>query len=239
MSVVIAHVSDFISLIATDTRISYGIPAGEPPEYSDDNEKLFQVNNLGWAAGAGVCELLDNLKTSISATEITEVSQIMSVFQKEYSSLFEIWPFEKSYVKMTGLCVSWLGFDADLNRFVFRIGILSEDSITNNSMGRVKEDEFYLLFPTDYIEDSLKRMDFLNKFKPDFKFNGDLLGLFLRVFQMFKEISDNSDSVSNYCDLGIHIATQTSLGRIRLGGNIDDLLHELNMNTIFNRMVFV
>lgn len=238
MSVVIAYVSDFISLIATDTRISYGVLAGDPPEYSDDNEKLFQVKNLGWAAGAGVCELIDNLKTSISATEITEVSQIMSIFQKEYSSLYEIWPFEKTYVKMTGMCVSWLGFDADLNRFVFRVGILSEDSITNNSMGRVKEDEFFLLYPSDYIDDALKRMDFINKFKLDFKFNGDILGLFLRVFQMFKEISNNSNSVSSYCDLGIHLVTQTSLERIRLGGNIDDLLNELNTNTIFNRMVF-
>lgn len=59
MTVVINYVSKYISVIATDTRIVYGRDGGKSGNYSDNNEKLISLKNMGWTSGVGLSEFLD------------------------------------------------------------------------------------------------------------------------------------------------------------------------------------
>jgi hypothetical protein len=59
MSVVIGYVSDYSSIIMTDTRITYGKEA--EMGWNDHYGKLVSIPNMGWATGVGVYILSENL----------------------------------------------------------------------------------------------------------------------------------------------------------------------------------
>jgi hypothetical protein len=80
MSVVIGYVSDYFSIVMTDTRITYGKDA--EMGWNDNVEKLVSIPNMGWATGVGVFDFIHNFNRKLAKLNNTTVRIIEELFEK-------------------------------------------------------------------------------------------------------------------------------------------------------------
>lgn len=242
MSVVIAYSTSALSLIATDTRITYGRTMGLPHcHYTDDNEKLHLLTNMGWAAGVGVGDFLAQLKYALQKnnSEHRDVFVLKTIFRQVYEDFYRDWPYEKDDVRFSGLCASWTGFDPDISQIFFRIGIFSDGSVLDTQMEIARNDQFFLLWPYDYFIAETKREEFCGLHETDFQYDDNLEELLLKTFTMFKTISNTSNSVSNICDVGITMLYDNMPHRLRFTGLVDELIQAAQEGNLSDWMDWV
>ncbi|WP_342574611.1 hypothetical protein [Paenibacillus sp. FSL M8-0142] len=79
MTVVINYLSDTNSVIATDNRVSIG--RGGEYGFEDGVTKLVNVPHyaMGWTAGSGYGEFLDNFKNELVQTEMS-FNEILTMY---------------------------------------------------------------------------------------------------------------------------------------------------------------
>ncbi len=103
----------------------------------------------------------------------------------------------------------------------------------------IKNERIFITYPDDYLKnlEEIKKLESLHEL--NVKFEGDLIKVLRRVFEIFKIISDKSIYVSSSCDLGLQVLTSEGIFKIKLSGEIDDLLCELGKGSIENKFEII
>lgn len=233
MSVVIAYSTDVLSIILTDKRVSFGKYAEFG--YSDDGEKLINLSDMGWAAGAGVSEYLYDLKQNLSSENIKDVKDIINVYQKISNTYFIDPNYSKEDIDMSAVVASWLGFDEKICFFKFNVGILSSQHISENGIKTLSPNQIFTLYPIDYLDNQNKISSLLSKHGCEHQFDGDINKLYEKIFGLFREIAEDSKYVSTTCDIGLHLIQKDGVYKIKLSGEINELMNELKEGRIQER----
>ena len=224
MSVVINYVSKYMALIATDTRITWG-KYGEFG-YTDGNEKLIDLQNMGWAAGAGLSSFLDLFKNKLSEEDITDTDRIKDIFEEIYNEEVCQYPELQNEIRQSVASASWLGMTN--NDIFLRVGIFSKN--IDDTIGFLLNDRFYLFYPRNYLDDLVLIKNFEENNDLDFTYDymnpSSFQQLIQKVFIMFKQISETSDGVSNNCDIGIIYLSREGVQKLKASFNISSFDEE-------------
>ncbi|GCD13156.1 hypothetical protein [Clostridium tagluense] len=232
MSVVISYVSEYISIIATDTRICFATDADNILYHTDDNEKLIDVNNMGWCAGAGNDDLITKFKDSIYNTEIKKVGDFKNIFVEAFNKISQNNLNNNLLINETAVVLSWSGADYYTKKQCCRVGILSHN--ISEAVGTILNNNISILFPYEYLYNIDLKKSFSQSYIFDYKFNYEEFDLSLEnilktIFNMFKEIYLNSKMVSSTCDVGIHLINHD---KVRITNDIDILIKKVNEGEI-------
>ncbi len=232
MSVVICYKSNFLSLILTDTRISYGYSMdGEIVEYTDNNEKLIELP-IGWCAGAGIHEFIDDIKDGLLNNEIENIPQVTNVYKNTYSKFKKYTNYSEKDINISAVAVSYIGKCENEITPNFNIILLNEKTIDGDKYAIVNNENIYILFPIEYIKDK-HLVDILkSKFLLHYDFDGDINKLIKYILEIFEEISKNSNTVSEICDIGLMAVSEGILYKIRINNNLETLLKDINNNEL-------
>lgn len=218
MSVVLCLKSTLFSIVTTDTKICWRNIFDESVNDTSDNEKLLDLK-VGWFAGAGASDLIDDVGLSLSEMVYIDTNKLKNIYSKSYTANIEKAEYDKYWLDITAIVTSWIQYDQK----PFKIGIVGFNLETNQIQAREPdENNIELLWPKEYIEDHSKILALIQKFN---NFPCDTLySCMNQIFCIFKEITENSKSVSETCDTGILVCDNNSLKKIRITDNIDRLI---------------
>lgn len=230
MSVVICYSCDLFSMIATDTRISYGRRMDDAIKFTDDNEKLEDLPDMGWLAGAGAHSFIEIMKDKLRQSIITSNEQVKNLFIESYSEIEELNIYDKNTLDITGIATSWIGFNPKISLLpLFRVGIFSSKTIYEKiAAPMLEKNMIYILYPYEYIIDDKRIDEFEKKYSLNYIFDGDYYKFIYLISCMFKEITANSKSVSNICDMGIMNFANNGIQKIRIKENVNHLIADYN-----------
>lgn len=234
MSVVIGYVSDFFSIIMTDTRITFGKEA--EMGWDDQYEKLVSIPNMGWATGVGVYELILNFNKNLANMKSTSVENIEVLFKKT----LEIEENKNGYLKenfdATVITCSWVCHEEDKNKF--RIGLLNKQQF-GSKLVYLRHNHVTILYPYDFLDDFSKVDNIEKKIRLNSESNRNLEKLLHHLLQIFAEISANSIGVSRICDIGIQIFLGKDLYKFKLKDNVQPLIKAAKDGTLLPKLSVV
>lgn len=214
MSVVISYVSEDISLIATDTRVSF-----RNGFYTDDNIKLYDMKNLEWTAGVGSSYFITTMRNKLNDKVIKTTDDILEVYNDCYNQVKKLNIYSKEEIDNTGIITSWNGLTKN-NKQISRIGIFSKRLTSVNEFMLLENNSIYILYPKDFIDSNKKFKLIEEKFEMSFIFNDNINDLIIKIIKIFINISLNSNYVSDIIDIGISVLGE---GKFRVKENINNL----------------
>jgi hypothetical protein len=233
MTVVINYVSDYLSIIMADRRVSYGRNA--ELGYTDDNVKLINLKEMGWAAGAGLSDYLIELKDKLSESHITSINQIMDIYNEVTTANIKKDPYFEQDIQNSAASFSFRNFDFEKKRVKFHIGLLTEDYVDDNGIKAVPLNKIHIFYPSDLLEDFVQGPKIAKSH--DIKYESEDFGqLIYRVLTAFLDISKVSKFVSKECDMGIEILLPDGIYKLKISGNVDELIKKYNDNTLENEI---
>lgn len=234
MSVVIGYVSDYFSIIMTDTRITYGKDA--EMGFDDNNEKLVSIPNMGWAAGVGVFDFIHKFNRKLGKMKHTTVQVIEELFEKTLEQEKHKHEFIRDYIDSTVITCSWVGAQDNKNKF--RVGLLNNEHF-GNRLVELGQNHITVLYPYDYLDDLSKVENLEKRFSMYSEFDGNLEKLLQYLLQIFAEISANSYGVSRICDIGIQVYLDNDLYKFQLKEDVRPLIKAAKDGTILNKLSVV
>lgn len=217
MSVVVIFHSEKISLMLTDTQINYGSIF---TTYDNKKLKSFKRYGMGWSAATGLVQFDDIVFKKIDETIIESTDTYSNIYKEAMSELSSLEPSFIQYAEKTNIGINWATIrDGEL---ICRTGVL-----TLNEFTILKNNTFFTLPPSDYagLETS---ENFSNKYVGFYELIS-LDGLFCKMLNIFKEISENSNDVSDICDIGLLVSDGNGVSKFQLRDNIGELI-KLNKN---------
>lgn len=236
MTVNIGYVSKYLSIIVTDRRINYG--ENQEFGYSDNNNKLINLKDMGWATGAGLANFLDDFKEKLSESEVKNSDDVIALFHDVVEKAKQDEPdFAEHIDKSVGM-ISWFSALEDLSDFFFRVGLLSNSDFGRN-IALLNNEELQIVYPTEYLDDIAKVRELEKRYDMKIKFDGDLNKIFSRIFTIFSEISKESNFVSSICDVGLHFLNSEGFFKVRFSGEVEELLNDLYSGKIEERYELV
>lgn len=226
MTAIIGYSTKTLTIMLTDRRINYG--AKQELGYEDNRVKLINLPDMGWASGAGLADFLDSFKESLAENKVSSTDDVRKIYDDAVVKAKEINPssFEEHIDKSVAV-VSWFGATTDYQEIFFRMGLLSKSSFGNN-IAVANSEEIFIVYPSDYLENQELVMDLEKRHGIHVQFNGDINLVLKRMFEMFKEISDKSPYVSSICDAGLFFIAPDGIYKIKISGEVDDLIRELD-----------
>lgn len=240
MSVVLAYVSENISLISTDTRITYGNSITHTISHSDDNRKLYNLKNLGWVAGVGASTFIDIFKEKISSTEIHYVDQLKDIFQECYMETQKLSIYSKEILDITGIVASWKGLSN--NGVKLRVGVFNKEFVQSASEGLpiVENNNIFILPPYSFIKSPKLMEDLNNEFSFYYEWDSKMYTLLEKIIEIQKYVTYKADSVSHFCEIGMEIITpEYEYEKIRVKGELTEILNSIQNGTIINKMEYI
>lgn len=236
MSVVFNYVSRYISIVATDTRISFGKDAEFG--YQDGVDKLVNLPQMGWSAGAGFASFLDVYKDRVGAEEIIDPNRVAVIFDEVFEEAIVSEPHFADHIKESVASLSWVGLvDGEVQ---MRLGLLSQKfkNDERGSLGLVLDDSFSIFYPSNYLEnpDMVEAFEKANDL--NFTYNpadsDSFIGLISKIATMFCQISDNSAGVSNVLDVGVLRFTSDGLEKLKITITVEKQDLGMNLNFSFS-----
>lgn len=227
MSVVVNYASDFLTIIATDTRISYGKNAEFG--FHDDQEKLINLKNFGWSAGVGLGKFLDEFKYALGNAEVHSVGEIEEIFSKTVEKASIEQPEFKEYIDNSVASFSWIG--SDEGKILCRLGLISKEAFDS----RVKllgNGNIFVMYPPEYLNNPELAFELEERYGVVHPFNGSLDDILKTILSIFAEIADKSNSVSDTCDVGIMCILPDGVYKGRIKGEVSLLQTELQSGNI-------
>jgi hypothetical protein len=236
MTVVINYVSDYLSIILTDRRISYGLN-GEFG-FSDDAVKLIDLKDMGWASGAGLSFYLDNLKKQLSESEIKSINDVMEVYKSVTELTLEEEPAYKSYIENSVVSFSFNNFDFENLKFRFHIGLLSKELVNSEGIAAVLPNYIQIIYPSDIRNNDELLSELKDKYERYYQFEV-LEELIYQLLIIFDNVADNSRFVSKECDMGFFMQLQDGIYKMKLSGNVHDLIQSYHNGEILNNLEII
>jgi hypothetical protein len=148
MRVVIGYVSDYFSIVMTDTRITYGINA--EMGWDDNVEKLVSIPNMGWATGVGVFNFIHNFNRKLAKLKNTTARIIEELFEKKIEYEKNKYKYLKAQFDSTIITCSWIVKEE--NKSKVRVGLLNKEHFGNRLM-ELGNNHITILYPYDYLDD--------------------------------------------------------------------------------------
>ena len=234
MSVVIGYVSDYFSIVMTDTRITYGKNANMG--WDDHYEKLVSLPNMGWATGVGVFDFIHKFNKNLAKKKMATVQMIEEIFEKTLEQEKHKNEDMKEHFDSTVITCSWV--DIEENQSKFRVGLLNKEHFGNRLM-ELGTHHITILYPFDYLDDLNKVENIEKKFSMYTEFDGNFGNLLQNLLQIFAEISANSFGVSRICDIGIQVFLGHDLYKFQLKEDVIPLIKAAMDGTILNNLSIV
>jgi hypothetical protein len=235
MSIVITYVSDVISIIATDSRVSYG--KHNEFGFSDNNEKLHNLPLMGWYAGVGLHDFLELFKEKIEVLNITDTDKIVSVYKQTLEEFENQKPLSLKYINRSVLACSWIGF-SEVKGVLMRVGFLSKDHF-NDDIALLGKNKIHILYPIEYIENPQIAMSFEENNLMTHDFDNNLYSIFTKILNMFHSIVPTTQCISTICDIGVQCLTKEGLYKLRIRGDVEMLLEKLAQNDFDSQISLV
>jgi hypothetical protein len=221
MSVVINYVSKYIAIIASDTRINYGRNAEFG--YSDDNIKLVNLPNMGWCSGVGYHDFLELFKNKLAQFELSDPREIETIFNESIEqAIVDSMLLHIEDINSSAVSFSWVSTTPE--DIFCRIGLMSKQYFDNNLM-LMNEGEFHIFYPGEYLDN----LNIVSQFKETFNLqfqlahdDPDLLSkLINRTLSMYNYISNQAQTVSRTCHIGILLLSQQGIDKFRSIVDVD------------------
>ncbi|MEK5390197.1 hypothetical protein NSQ59_07405 [Margalitia sp. FSL K6-0131] len=233
MTTVISLSNEYCSIIITDNRENYGC-LGELG-YEDGRTKLINIPDMGWVCGAGLADFLDLLKDTLSKSKITTTDDIESVYKKvisEYKNNNN--DFEED-IKSSVMIASWIGFDGE--DIFFRTGTMSEKHFEKN-LYCIGENYINIVYPGDYLNELDKVEELENKFELNVE-EKDFFTILNYLLKIFNYISNNSNTVSTTCDIGIQILQADGIYKLKISGEVEELISLIETDNIGSKIEII
>lgn len=234
MSVVIGYVSDYFSIVMTDTRITYGKEA--EMGWNDNYEKLVSIPNMGWATGVGVFDFIHKFNRKLAKMKNTTVRIMEELFERTLEQEKHKHEYLKEHFDSTVITCSWVGNEE--NKSKFRVGLFNKEHF-GNRLVELGNNHITILYPYDYLDDLSKVEKIERRFSMYTEFDGNLANLLQHLLQIFAEISANSYGVSKICDIGIQVYLDNDLYKFQLKEDVHPLIKAAKDGTILNKLSVV
>ncbi|GAB1798638.1 hypothetical protein [Priestia megaterium] len=232
MTLVISYVSDTISVIISDRKVSKGKEAEEG--FSTDEIKLIPLRNMGWSSGAGHAGFLNYSKEVLSDLFTYQVTDVAKTYTKAMDYCKKIDPENSKWIEESVVVASWRGPGEGGNQR-FYIGVLSKEHIKNEMPSLLVDNYIFVLYPNDYLKDLDKVRAIQDKYGYLYEFEDSAEKLFDRLLNIFREIAINSEFVTEYCDIGVydnHLVGEKK----RISGDVSDLIEQNSKGQLFNNL---
>lgn len=230
MTVIINYSSSYFSIILADRRTNFG----EHQEYGyDDNKsKLIDLENMGWASGTGLSVFLEEFKARLSKGNFNQVEEMYEVFSQSVQDCKIKFPEWSHHIEESCATASWIGISEDLKNILFRIGLFSLEQ--KGYPVRLFSNKLVILYPPEYLSniDKQSELEKRRKIAPELEENLD--EVIKMMFLTFVEISNSSKHVSSLCDMGIQILDKYNILKLRISGEVEDLLDAIEKNELHN-----
>ncbi|KYD07648.1 hypothetical protein [Saccharococcus caldoxylosilyticus] len=227
MTVVLAYTNRYMSVIMSDDRINYG--RHQEFGYIDGTTKLIELPNMGWISGAGLSDYLDKLKDSLANLEPTNTDEIKEVYKKVIEKCKDEDPDLAEDIDESVAVVSWIS--SDTKEIFFRVGVLSAKHFGEKLM-ILQNGHIFIAYPGDYLDNPIKAETLEKKYNLHIGEELDFYSILKNMFEIFKEIALDSKYVSNNCDVGIQVLQQDGIYKLKISGDIFDLLNKVNNNKL-------
>ncbi|MDM5326071.1 hypothetical protein [Neobacillus sp. CF12] len=234
MSVVIGYVSDYFSIIMTDTRITYGKNA--EMGWNDNFEKLVSLPNMGWATGVGVFDFIHHFNRELAKIKSASVRMMEELFEKTFEQEIDKNESMKNHYDSTVITCSWVGSEENRNKF--RVGLLNKQYF-GNRIFELGNNYITVLYPYDFLNDLSKVENIEKRFSMYTEFVGNFGELLQYLLQIFAEISSNSFGVSRICDIGIQVYLDNHLYKFQLKEDVRPLMQAAKDGTLLNKLSVV
>ncbi|MBO0995922.1 hypothetical protein [Bacillus sp. SD088] len=214
MTVLLSCVRDDLAITISDRRLN--IDKNQSSGYSDDANKLREFG-YGWATGSGLYDVTNNVVDELISEGKKGSLNIEEVYRQKIEVLTKHNPHLTEDIKNTITLLSWL----DSNK-TFQTGFLQ-----GGRFRTLNKKKIFVVYPEDFVIDQEK----VEKIERDNDFNidqdksiQDILG---KLFNIYEEISDGSNYVSKYCDVGILFFDNKGINKIRETMDIEELVFNL------------
>jgi hypothetical protein len=227
MSIVVCYVHDeAFSLIATDTRITYGHQGSGI--YDDIAEKIYH-NGMGWVCGAGLGQLITSFRDRIDKIEVKDSLALKDCFYKAYEDALK--EFTDTYtIEMTKVVFSYV--TSIEQQIKFRIGMLGKEYLEiADHIQYLRNGELLIIWPFGMEESRMASI--YERYEKALEKASDLNDVICSISLLIKEVSALSNSVSDICDIGILALDEQGLLTIQVREQADKIYNAYNEGSLY------
>lgn len=218
MTVAITYVNDHFSIIATDTRISFGEDADVG--YYDSILKLRSMPYpLGWCTGLGFSSYIDNFKELTTKNYIRNTDEMKNICKIACERTLAENPGKLSDIEDSAIVGSWV-----MNTSAGNTCVIGNICFKNSEANiEYAGDNIYGIgYPSDFSDEDKAQL--ITKYNLNVLQTGELNQIINTILSIFNEISMRSSAVSQICEIGIQL--KNGLRKLSLSGNIEELLKQ-------------
>ncbi|MCM3536580.1 hypothetical protein [Priestia endophytica] len=235
MTINIHYVRNDISVILSDRRFTYGLE-GEGG-HSDDNIKLSNLKTMGWGwtTGAGLYNFIIPFQQKFSKANITKQSELIDLFNDVMNQTMIEYPQYKERMMTSSVSFSFLGLNSEGTAHQCQIGLLDKTTADKGSINLLPPGCLHPIPPSDFTGD-LSDLDTFNQQRVKKLEQENLHAVIIHCLEAFEELSRDSMKASEECDIGICKLSDKEMVKLKLSGNVYDLLNKLNEGTVEDYM---
>lgn len=229
ITVVVSYANRDITIVMSDTRLNWYIDGKH--FYDDENSKLVNLSEMGWASGAGLADFLDSFKKELSENTVTSVEDISKIYVKVLEDEKIKSPHVASDISKSAVIATWVAVED--GEVFLRLGLLEEDNFGHEVM-LLEFGKYFILYPGEYLEDTEKAYKIQDKYlhvEVEETFEETLQ----RLFNIFMDISKDSNQCSTHCDIGIQFLQSTGVYKIKISGEVEELIKDLDEGILDKR----
>ncbi|MGK9183785.1 hypothetical protein KXS12_16170 [Priestia filamentosa] len=235
MTINISYVRDDISIILSDRRLSRGLKGEQG--YSDNNTKLINLENMGWVTGAGLYNFIEPFNEAFAKMDIEHTDQIIDLFQDIITQKMEEFPEYKERMLSSSIFFSFIGPKWEGTGLHCKVAKIDKVLADNRSLHFFQEGEVRVIAPSDFNKD-LCNLDVNRKYQNE---NLDLRkkslhDVVIYLLEVFKELSRDTKFASKECDIGIYRLNNREISKLKLSGDVSNLLNKLEKSSIENHL---
>ncbi len=132
----------------------------------------------------------------------------------------------RSSIDRTAIAFSWLGMLE--NKVFCRCGLMCQQEF-GDSVRRIQDNQFHILYPIEYVNSPEMAHDFEANHPMMYEFDGQLYPLLSKTVELFREIAlSPTRSVSRVCDIGVLCILYDGVYKLRITKDMDELTLLLN-----------
>lgn len=234
MTINISYVTQGMSMIISDKRLSHGLK-GEYG-YTDGNEKLINLKEMGWASGSGLYNFIEPFNQKLSKTTIEKIEDVMDIYEETVRQTVNQYPQYQEEIEKSIVSFSFHNFDFNEKEFKFHIGILKREYLSDHGIREVPNNVFYIIPPSDFTPYVKKTAHTNQQIKRN---NNQFEDILKEGLEIFKELSVDSRFVSEECDIGIHTLLKDGIYKFKISGEVNMLLEKLDEGLIKERIKLI
>ena len=231
MSVVLCYWSDSFSLIATDTKRSFGGDRmGEKPFFTNDKCQKLHKMRYGWGAGAGCVDLIDDVIIQIDSIQNGTQEDRTEVYLDCLMRHVLLMKYSPDDLNDTGIAISALVVNkADVVPASIIYAYSLHTSPSKKYVPIINKEQICIMYPIEYLRDDTLLKEFLAHYSMEFK--GNMIQCVVRICELFDEIQKHSTgSVSRICDIGIVNIEPLGIEKIRIRDDVDRIKNDTDNN---------